>query len=298
MKRYIFLTALIAASYNTPLYAINAEKADTLVSISRPSSVLITETPQGIMLDIKSEDDPKPSSILIADYNDNVTVSANQHTSRFQAFTSNGCAIGVKAKSGWDVISGGFNIGLVNSTGQPDGMNLQWAKSFELSWVNAFALRYSYRSVSLSLGLGFDWRNYNMTTHNHRMIPDATTGIAIAPYPEGSTPGNSRIKVFSLGFPLLYTQRIPGTTLSFTAGGIFNLNTHASLKTHYTDDSDNHIEEYSESISRRRISFDLYGSLHLYKGVGIYIRYSPQSVLSGAAVPEFRPMSVGISLFM
>ncbi|MDE5635719.1 MAG: hypothetical protein K2I52_05375 [Muribaculaceae bacterium] len=91
------------------------------------------------------------------------------------------------------------------------------------------------------------------------MIPDDNTGISIMPYPNGITPGNSRIKIFSLGFPLLYTQKIPGTTLSVTAGGIFNINTHASLKTTYKNESGNRIEEYSDGISRRRVSFDIYG---------------------------------------
>lgn len=297
MKRYIFLAAIAISGSCMSISATDSELSDTIVNVNSPSSVLITESPQGVILDIKS-DDGTNSSVLIADYNENTTVSIDQHTSRFQAITTRGCAIGVKTNSSWDVISGGFNIGLVNSIDQPDGMDLRWAKSFEIGWLNALAVRYTHKSLSVSLGLGFDWRNYNMTTRDHRMIPNASTGVALAPYPEGSTPGNSRIKVFSLGFPLLYTQRIPGTTLSLTAGGIFNVNTHASLKTHYTDELGNKIEEYAEGIHRRKVSFDIYGSIHLYKAVSIYARYSPQSVLSGAGVPKFKPLSVGISLFM
>lgn len=298
MKRYIFLAALVYAGSTASINANNNIAADTLVNVTTPSSLLITETPQGITLNIKGSDDNSSSTILIADYNDNATVSVNQWTHRFQAFTSKGCAIGVKAKSGWDVISGGLNIGLVNSLNQPEGMNLQWAKSFEISWLNTFAVRYSHKSIAVSLGIGLDWRNYNTTTRKHYMVPDINTGIATTPYPEGVTPGNSRIKIFSLGFPLLYTQKIPGTSFSLTAGAIFNLNTHASLKTSYKNEAGNHIEEYSEGISHRRCSFDIYGSIQLFNGVGIYARYSPQSVLSGASVPKFRPLSIGISLFM
>ncbi len=299
MKRYI-ISAIISAAVTCISSATenNNIKGDTIVNVSTPSTLVITESAKGIMLDIKENNGTGTSTMMIADYNEDATVSVNQSTSRFQAFTSKGCAIGVKTGSSWDVISGGLNIGLVNPTGQPEGLDLQWAKSFEISWLNTLALRYSHRSIAVSLGIGLDWRNYNTTTRNHYMIPDNNTGIAVKPYPESTKPGNSRIKIFSLGFPLLYTQKIPGTTLSVTAGGIFNINTHASLKTAYKDEQGNHIEEYSEGISRRRVSFDIYGSIHLFKGIGIYARYSPQSVLSGSSVPKFRPLSVGISLFL
>lgn len=278
--------------------ADNNVTGDTLVTVTTPSTLIITESAQGISLNIKDIKNDTTTTMLIADYNANTTVSVDQHTSRFQAFTSNGCAIGLKTSSKWEVISGGLNIGLVKALDQPDGLDLQWAKSFEISWLNTLAVRYSHKSIAVSLGVGLDWRNYNTTTRNHYMIPDDNTGISIMPYPDGVTPGNSRIKIFSLGFPLLYTQKIPGTKLSITAGGIFNINTHASLKTTYKNEWGNSVEEYSEGIRRRKVSFDIYGSIHLYKGVGIYARYSPQSVLSGVSVPKFQPISVGISLLM
>ena len=297
MKQYILTGALAIASSFTSINAGNViEVPDTLVNINTPSTVLITETPQGINLSIKSGNNSE-SSFLIADYKGNATVSVDQKTSVSHKFSSKGYDV-VNSSSGWSLFSGGLNFGLVNSIDQPDGMDLRWAKSIEIGWLNTLGVRYSHKSMSVSLGIGLDWRNYNMTTRNHRMVHDSTTGIALAPYPEGAIPGNSRINVFSLGFPLLYTQHIPGTTLSLTAGGIFNVNTHGSLKTKYTDELGNEIEEHSSGIHRRVVSFDVYGSIHLYKAVSIYARYSPQTVLSGAGVPKFKPLSVGISLFM
>lgn len=298
MKQYIFTIVAALAGTCVTIASDNNVTGDTLVNVTIPSTLIITESPQGISLNITDIENDTTTTLLIADYKADATISVDQHTSRFQAFTSDGCAIGLKTSSKWEVISGGFNIGLVKALDQPDGLDLQWAKSFEISWLNTIAVRYSHKSTAISLGVGLDWRNYNTTTQNHFMIPDDNTGISVMPYPDGVTPGNSRIKIFSLGFPLLYTQKIPGTTLSITAGGIFNINTHASLKTIYKNESGNKIEEYSEGISRRKVSFDIYGSIHLYKGVGIYARYSPQSVLSGVSVPKFQPLSVGISLFM
>lgn len=300
MKKYILL---IATSLSAACCAMaqgktgQAEKNDTIAVVSTPSSVIITETPSGLTLDVTEKENSHRSTIVIADYSENATVSSNQSTRKFQLFSLSSSYDARECKSGrWSVISNGLNIGLVRSLDQPQDLGLQWSKSFELSWVNTIAVKYSYKTASVSLGIGLDWRNYNMTARSHRMIHDAATGISVAPYPEGSTPGNSRIKVFSLGFPLLYTQRIPGTTLALTAGGILNVNTHASLKTTYKNSLGNSVEEYAEGISRRKVSFDIYGAVYLYHGIGIYARYSPQSVLSGAGVPRFNPLSVGLTI--
>ena len=238
-------------------------------------------------------------SIYVQPYSPESSVKSRQSTNTATATTFSDGVIGVKVKNHhWEVITGGLGIGLVNAAGQSPALGLQWAKSFEISWLNALAVRYSARWQSLSLGLGFDWRNYKITTSDHRLCPNGEGGIGIAPYPDGTHNGASRIKVFSLGLPLLYTQKIPRTTLSVTIGGILNFNTHASLKTWYTNPDGNHTEEYSEGFHHRRVTADLFGSLNFFKGNGIYVRYSPQSVLQGHNSPQFKPLSVGLILFL
>lgn len=297
MKNIITILAAVIVAFSAT--AKESVKPDTLYKNNSTSTMIITEDPDGVTLDIKSHDKENDARIRLVEYSDNSSVSIDQHTSRFQTFSYTNCAVGIKANSHWDAVCGGLNIGLVNALNQPGDMRLQWSKSFEIGWVNAFAVRYSHRMASVSLGIGFDWRNYNTTSHTHYMTPVAAgTGVATVPYPDGVKSGNSRIKVFSLGFPLLYTQRIPHSTLSLTAGGIFNLNTHASLLTHYTDTDGNSIEEFSQNVHRRRFSWDLYGAIKFYNNVGLYVRYSPQSVLYGRDVPKFNPLSVGVTLFM
>lgn len=280
------------------ILAAPSEPVDTLIHIGRPSNIIISESESGITVKFKDLESTGESTILIADYNKNGTVFTSQQFNRHQELAFNRCAFGVKHNSHIEVITGGINIGLVNSLDQPSGMGLQWSKSFEIGWLNALAVRYNYKTISLSLGIGFDWRNYKMTGSSHYMVKDPENGIGLHPYPQSVTPGSSRIKIFSLGFPLLYSQKIPGTTLAFTAGAILNVNTHASLLTRYRNDKGNDIEEYAEGIMHRRVSYDIYGSVTLYKNIGIYVRYSPQTVLKHPTAPEFKPLSVGLSFFL
>lgn len=296
MKLQHILPAIILLP--TVAMAATTEPTDTLLNVATPSSIVINETTQGISISVNPLDGGETSTIDIAEYSRGKAISTSQSSSSYFEINLADGAPGYRASSHWSVISSGINIGLVNAMEQPAGYDLSWAKSFEIGWLNAIAISYRYRQASFSLGIGFDWRNYKTTTTSHRFVIDPATGIAPAPYPEGAIKGSSRIKVFSLGIPLLYKQRIPGTTLSFTAGGIFNLNTHASLLTTYTDSAGHSWEEYAEGISRRRVSFDIFGAVTFYKGCGLYVRYSPQSVLRGAGVPQFHPLSVGVTLFL
>lgn len=271
---------------------------DTINVMTSPSAVTISETSDGISMTITPLDGSTTSTVDLVSYSSDKAISTEQNNFTYEDLTIGQGGVGIKTAHHWSVTSGGLLLGLVNPLDQPAGYDLRWSKSFEIGWLNALAVRYSNRSMSVSFGFGFDWRNYKTTSTNHRLVLDPTSGIATAPYPEGAQPGSSRIKVFSLGFPLLYTQKIPGTTMSLTAGGIFNINTHASLYTEYTNNRGNRMEEYSEGISRRKVSLDLFGSLSFWKGCGLYVRYSPQSVLRGASVPEWQPLSVGVAFFL
>jgi len=295
MKRYIFPLIATALTAN----AGATERPDTLLSTTGSSTAIISESPSGLKVMVKKLEGDQSESVFIQDYTPNATMKAEQHTSSFSELTLSDGTLGIKVKNRkWEIVSSGFCLGLVNATGQPDGLGLQWGKSLEISWVNALAVRYRTRWQWISLGIGFDWRNYKITTSNHHLTPNGLGGVGIAPYPEDASAGASRLKVFSLGVPLLYNVKIPRTPFSVTLGGILNFNTHASLKTWYTGPEGNHMEEYSEDFHPRRVTVDLFGSLNIMKGCGLYVRYSPQTVLHGHASPTFRPLSMGIILFM
>lgn len=275
--------------------AQQTENADTLMMSTNPSLTVITETANGIKVTVT--DEQGNTETCQKTYSPNAKVESSQWINKVQNITLSEGSLGVKGSQHWSIISGGFGIGLVNASGQPDGFGLQWNKSFEISWVNAIGVRYNNRGFGVSLGLGFDWRNYKMTTSN-RMVINDNGGIADAQYPSDVQPRSSRIKIFSLGIPLLVSQKLGHSGLGITGGAILNFNTHASLKTTYRTSSGSEIEEYAEGFHHRKVSVDLFGCLQVWKSCGIYIRYSPQTVLQGHNSPQFKPLSLGLMLFL
>ena len=294
MKFQIPATAIVIT-----LAAITAhceEMPDTLMLTHNPATTVITEKSNGFTVTVINDD--STTTVYQKEFSQNSNIKSRQYDSVFSETIFNEGVIGLKAGSRhWNVITGGIGIGLVYPSGQPSGMGLQWNKSFEISWVNALAVEYVNRGFGVSLGLGFDWRNYKMTII-HRMNLNGEGGIKPDVDPEEVEPRSSRIKVFSLGIPLLISQKFGRSGMGVTAGAILNFNTHASLKTDYRTANGNEIEEYAEGFHHRRITVDLFGCLQFWKSCGLYVRYSPQSVLQGHNSPQFRPLSAGIMLFL
>ncbi|MCM1141669.1 MAG: hypothetical protein NC453_24120, partial [Muribaculum sp.] len=95
--------------------------------------------------------------------------------------------------------------------------------------------------------------------------------------------------------PLLWTWRIPKSSLEFKCGPIFNFNTYASLKTAYEDEDGNKMEDFTKAISPRRFTLDFFGSISYSHAVGLYVRYSPMKVMDAPNTLNFQPLSVGVT---
>ena len=292
MKKILSLS-VIAFCFISNIAAASSQPVDTLIISDKPAKTVITESPAGLKVVITPLDSAGSETIFFQDFSRNISVSTSQKSATKKR-TSLNSGFDLSANSEWSLTSGGLCLGLVNPAGQPDYSNLQWSKSIEIAWINALAVSYRKQLMSISLGLGFDWRNYRTTFTDQRMTVTPEGGIGFIPYPEGVRSKGSRIKIFSLSVPLLYTQRIPGSSLSFTAGPIVNFNTHASLKTDFINPDGNETELWEKGFHHRRVSIDLFGSFKVFQGCGIYFRYSPQSVLKGHGSPQFKPMSVGL----
>lgn len=204
----------------------------------------------------------------------------------------------------WDAVMRGFMFGFVNAPASQAGMDVEMGKSFEWSVLQLVGVRYSTptRNTSISFGIGIDWRNYKMSTASARFVSDGYGHVATGPYPEGVNARFSRLKVFSLNFPILFEQklpfRVPGKAkFSITGGVVLNYSPHASMLTEWTDTEGNRVEESCNSIGQRQFSVDLIGILRFCKFAGLYVKYSPQTVLHGSNNLSFHTFSTGLICF-
>lgn len=297
VRLYTLLTAIFALIAGTYTNSYAQEAPDTLLKTDKPSRIVITESSAGSVISVRGigEDDTFQTTVN-TDYPENASVTSTQSVKYDLPIQ----LPGIKTNSrGWTCFVNGITLGLSNPTGIGGNGGLQWSKSIEVGWLECLAVGYSWGNTSLGLGLGFDWRNYKITTSDRYLTTSPSKGIEWAEagsLPEGSILKSSRLKVFSLQLPLLFRARIPNSSVRLKIGPIFNFNTHASILTRYTDNYGNDNELFTKDLNQRIFTLDFFGSVSIRGIVGVYVRYSPMKVMNGAEGINFRPLTIGIGI--
>lgn len=292
MKAFrLIISAVIAAL--APL-AASAEITDTVTTIIGADRIVITEGPDGLTTIVTQDSTVR---VMTQTYNNPGSVVVTH-------MSTSGLSLSSRRKNrnssvSWDAISAGLGFGFCAAPGAPGAAGFEAGKSFEISWLYILGVQARNRhGNAFSFGVGINWRNYRTTLDNRFTVTDGQVGIE--GYPEGVQPRLSRIKVFSVQFPLLYRQRLPfGVTrdhMALSFGPIFNLNSHASVLSSWRE-SDVKTEYKVNGINIRPFTIDLFASLHFCKFASLYVRYSPYHALTGHQV-NFHQLSTGLLFFM
>ena len=272
--------------------------SDTLLYVSNPDRVVITESPEGTRVSISDSGE----SVLIA-YPDSAKISTYRRSSTLPfnlpfGYGKKGSESCGSSCDGWTVGFDGLCIGLNNALGQTGGGGLQWSKSFEINWLSCLNVGYAFSRSCIYLGLGFDWRNYKATADGRWLQPDGNGGVKWGSAPDGVLVKATQLKVFSLQLPLMYTWNIPKTHLRWRMGPILCFNTYSSIKGIYDDASGNRCEYFTRDFDRTPTTVDFFGSLSYHTFLGIYIRYSPMKVLKTASPINFTPLTLGVTFLL
>ena len=290
MKRILFLTLMAAATT-----AFAAEN-DTLV-IEKPQRVTIItgDSLQSIRVKGKEGDNS-------FDYQNTI-----------QLIDSNYVSTETYNKSLWDLMPFGkkkdcekrgnmqfaliasFSVGFTTAVGAADGVNIPVGPSWEFMWdIAQIQVRpWKERNHYFYTGFGLDWRNYRMTDQN-RFVEQPDGQIVTTPYPQGSNPDFSRIKVLSLTVPFTYGffPFKQGLFRGFEIGPVLNFNVYSSIKTRYGIDGEKQ-KDITKGLHRNPVTVDLMVKLQM-KYFNIYAKYSPCNVLDTAYGPKFRSVSFGV----
>jgi len=290
MKRILFLT-LMAAVTN----AFAAEN-DTLV-IEKPQRVTIItgDSLQSIRVKGKEGDNS-------FDYQNTI-----------QLIDSNYVSTETYNKSLWDLMPFGkkkdcekrgnmqfaliasFSVGFTTAVGAADGVNIPVGPSWEFMWdIAQIQVRpWKERNHYFYTRFGLDWRNYRMTDQN-RFVEQPDGQIVTTPYPQGSNPDFSRIKVLSLTVPFTYGffPFKQGLFRGFEIGPVLNFNVYSSIKTRYSIDGEKQ-KDITKGLHRNPVTVDFMVKLQM-KYFNIYAKYSPCNVLDTAYGPKFRSVSFGV----
>lgn len=143
----------------------------------------------------------------------------------------------------------------------------------------------------IDYGFGLGWKNLAMT-NSSMMTKNNDATITVGNYPAGSIPNSSRVRVFSLSFPVLFSCNI-ANGFGFSVGPVVNLNVGSKLINKYTVDGDK-CKDKIKGAHQNLATVDLMAEINL-KEVAIYAKYSPMSNLDKAYWPQFSQWTFGIA---
>ena len=267
----IFSVALVCSATN-----------DTVKVIENPSQVIITETPNGVKVNVQgSKDDNSAKYSYTVEHQANDKVTTNQESDweiRYPFAKSDSTST-----SHWAIIMDGFYMG--------GGISHSWDminNSFEIGLLNFAAINYDSRhGQDISLGVGIHHKSFSLKRPNMLVRDEMTDVVSAMHYPEGveSTDRSSNLNMWALQFPLIFRQKIY-KSFSIRLGGIMNWNYLAQVNNHFKiGKSDYHITE--RGLKQNKITFDVMGGLTLGE-IGIYCRYSPNEVFKKGYGPEIK----------
>lgn len=197
----------------------------------------------------------------------------------------------------WALGMGGVCLGLSNATGAP-AAGFQWSKSIEVGWMSVVKGSYFFGNSSISLGVGINWKNFKISTSDKYLLINENGNLCTVPYPDDVKGKFSRLKIFSVQLPLLYSYYFGGANIGISLGTIVNINSSASLLTAYIDADDHRIEMKQKIENQRPVSVDFWGNLSFRGLMGVYVRYSPQRVMTSMDGVNFKSLTIGLSIFI
>ena len=288
----MFLFAALLATAT----AANAQKTDT-VRFEQPKEVVVVSTDSSLTVDIIAYDNYKFNRSLTLDKTRSMTTERSGSEWNFNFPLSMAKSHNKKTSGRYesDLTMGAFHVGWNTALGGPSGLDTNMGSSWEIGFS---PLTFNYTKDSCPWAYSFEfwlnWKNFRMTDNVRFALQN--NHIQLADYPAGADIEFSRLKFFSMQFPLMVHYSL-SKHWRLSAGPVVNVTTHASLKTRYATADGERVKDTSNHINHQTLTVDLLGTL-TYHGCGLYVKYSPcHQLRNGGNTPQFGGISTGLILF-
>lgn len=167
-----------------------------------------------------------------------------------------------------------------------DNIDVLKKKHTELGVLNLVALGYNFNqhSTMVSAGIGFNWTGYSLKKPGQwTMSNDGVVGVISLPEPYKKH--RAALLVRSMQFPIMIHHNL-GNHFNIAAGPVLNWNFYASMSNAHSVDNDDYTTS-THGLHQRKFSVD--GIVKLtYRGVGAFLRYSPQSLFKSGYGPDIK----------
>ncbi len=185
---------------------------------------------------------------------------------------------------------GAFGIGSIFSDSKaPLDFSPQNSLEFYAYTLNSHTKGHS----TFSLGPGVTFRNFGLTGGNAMGLEDDGK-VSIGPFPSGKVLKVSKLRVFSVNLPLLYSLNICDG-FGFTLGPVVNFNAASSIVNKFSVDGEKDKDKI-KNVHCNLLTVDAMFQINL-KYFSIYAKYSPMNVMDKKYWPEFTTWTFGIAPF-
>lgn len=287
MKKIITLLLLVCT---IGVMASEPVNNDTLV-VEKPRRVTVIsgDSIQQILIEGKQGNDnySYQSKIELVDSNYTSTSSINSDDFRF--------SFGPQRKKDESRIIEGQShwlMGINTAPGMPREADIHMIESTELWWIVMDMMYQPWKNPhhKFSIGIGLDWRTWRM--HADKRFWKGEDGqLNITDYPENAEPDFSRIKIFSINFPIRYHYNL-GNGCALTFGPVLSLNLKSSIKTKYKLDGGKH-KDVQKDIHQNIFTVDLMGTIET-PYFGLYYKYTPFNILKSSYGLRFHSFTMGL----
>ena len=287
MKKSLFLLSVLSVSVSA---WAEMNPCDTIV-VRKPNvvTVVTNDSLQAIKVEGK-EGNPKftyQSKIELTDSNyvSQSGINSNDFSFRF-GMPRHKADVN---KKGNCVVTTNIFVGFLSAPGLTRPAEVQAGKSAELLFM---PMNFNYSpwkagKHTFSLGLGLDWRMVGLTRANKFLKTNGE--LTFGNYADGVRPKESILTVFSLSFPLMYNYYSHGC--GWSVGPVFNFNTYSSIVSKWKDDGRD-VKEKMKNVYVRPFTVDMMVSVRT-EWIGLYLKYSPESMIKADHGMKFHMLSFG-----
>lgn len=193
----------------------------------------------------------------------------------------------------WDrmLYPGDYGFALIST--DSDILNFKSQRSYEIFWnLSTCDFRSNSGRHLFSYGVGLCWKNFSMTKGMMYKDDEGVIHHNVG-WPEHSDPKVSKLRVFSVTFPIMYSCNI-ASGFGFTLGPVVNLNAYSSIVNKYRLNDEKQKDKFKRAHSNLA-TVDVMFQLN-FRDVGVYARYSPMNIMDTDYWPEFKHWSIGLTV--
>ena len=287
MKKNVLFSSIVALAFATNA---NAEMAGDTIVIEQVEKIKIEtrDTVQRIVIS-GTKEDPYFHYVQRISIPDTTAVRRNiKSVKEFNKITLDKNAK-ENSKTGLSLHMG---VGLSTMTGAPKDYGFKVFPSFEYNVGITFDYTPFGKQNQWSIGLGVGCRLYHMSKNNY-LVKNADR-MVLQPYDGSQSNRASKISVFSLQVPLLYTHYFDNNRKwGVTVGGIVNFNTSAYTTRAYEYKE----EDYSidtKSIGQRPVTVDAIIIVKPHTLLSFYCKYCPMTFFKNNRGDKMHQLSFGV----